>query len=313
MLAPAGKRARLSILIYHRVRAVRDVLFPDELDAAAFDRHLSILCAMFTVLPLPEAIRRLRAGTLPARPACITFDDGYADNAYVALPILRRRDLTATFFVSTGYLDGGRMWNDTVIESVRQAQGETLDLTRIGLRPYPIDTEEGRRRTIAALLDALKYLDPADRLDRCSVVQEVAGALPPDNLMLTRAQVLELRRAGMDIGAHTVSHPILTRISAELARREISDSRDALEALIGESVSLFAYPNGKPRVDYGEEHALLARELGFDGAVSTGWGVACAATDPFQLPRFTPWDKTNTRIAYRLLRNLANPIVGTPP
>ena len=92
-LAPEGKRSRLSILIYHRVRAVRDPLFPHELDAAGFDQHLCILSSLFNVLPLEQAIARLRRGTLPERPACITFDDGYADNAEIALPILQRHHL----------------------------------------------------------------------------------------------------------------------------------------------------------------------------------------------------------------------------
>jgi peptidoglycan/xylan/chitin deacetylase (PgdA/CDA1 family) len=311
-LAPAGKRARLSVLIYHRVRAVTDPLFPDELDGAGFDRHLSILSSLFNLLPLQEAVRRLRDDDLPARPACITFDDGYADNATVALPMLQRHGMTATFFISTGYLDGGRMWNDTVIESVRQAVGDTLDLTSIGLQPFPITTHRARREAIDTLLATFKYLDPAERSDRCAAVQELAKAAPPDDLMLTSMQVRELQNGGMDIGAHTVSHPILTRTSLDAARQEIGDSRDVLQALTGRAVSLFAYPNGKPQVDYNAQHVLMTRDLGFDAAVSTGWGVACNATDPFQLPRFTPWDRTAAGIKLRLLRNLTAPIAGSP-
>ena len=311
-LAPEGKRSRLSILIYHRVRAVRDPLFPHELDAAGFDQHLCILSSLFNVLPLEQAIARLRRGTLPERPACITFDDGYADNAEIALPILQRHHLSATFFISTGFLDGGRMWNDTVIESVRRAAKSTLDLTPIGLRPFAVDTDTARRQTIDAVLRAFKYLDPADREQRCSAVQEIAKAALPDDIMLCRSQVRALRDAGMDIGAHTVSHPILSRVPLSIARQEITEGRDSLEAITGKRISLFAYPNGKPHVDYGEEHVKMTRELGFDGAVSTGWGAATAGTDPFQLPRFTPWDRSSARIKLRLLRNLCTPVLDYP-
>ena len=312
LLAPAGNRSRLSIFIYHRVRARPDPLFPEELDAERFDRHLRLIAGLFNVIRLDDAARCLTKGTLPARPACITFDDGYADNAAVALPLLQRSRLSATFFISSGYLDGGRMWNDTIIESVRQAAGDTLDLTSIGLRRFPIETVEARRATIDALLAALKYRDPAERSAYCDAVRDTARATLPDDLMLSSVEVRALHDAGMDIGAHTVSHPILTRIPRDAARREIADGRDALQAITGSPVSLFAYPNGKPGVDYGAEQIGIVRELGFDAAVSTGWGVACTATDRYQLPRFTPWDRTPARIVLRVVRNLTAPVKGAP-
>ena len=88
---------------------------------------------MFNVIPLLDAVRHSAAGTLPPRAACITFDDGYADNAEVALPILQRHKLHATFFVATGFLNGGRMWNDTIIELVRRAPDGVLDFSAFGL------------------------------------------------------------------------------------------------------------------------------------------------------------------------------------
>ena len=117
--SPAGTKARLQVLIFHRVLPVPDPLFPDEVDARRFDELCGWLKGWFNMLSLDDAVARIKTGTLPTRAACITFDDGYADNYQVALPILRRHGLTATFFVATGFLDGGRMWNDTVIESVR--------------------------------------------------------------------------------------------------------------------------------------------------------------------------------------------------
>ena len=107
---------RLSILIYHRVLARPDPLFPYEVDAKRFGQHLNLLKRFFTVIPLHDAVHLLARGKLPARAACITFDDGYADNAQVALPILQKHGMCATFFIATGFLDGGQMWNDKVID-----------------------------------------------------------------------------------------------------------------------------------------------------------------------------------------------------
>ena len=312
VLAPPGSRSRLSIFIYHRVRPGRDPLFPNEPDAKSFERQLVVLARLFDFLPLGEAVRRLRTNSLPARPACITFDDGYADNAEVALPILRRHRIPATFFVSTGYLDGGRMWNDTIIESVRCATGDTLDLGSIGLGAFAIGTVDERRATIDTLLGRFKYLETQEREDRCAAVCGICEASPPEDLMLRSDQLRELRAAGMELGAHTVSHPILARTPDEIARREIADGRDALNAIADAPVALFAYPNGKPGVDYDARHVAIVRSLGFDAAVSTAWGVATAETDVFQLPRFTPWDKTRARFALRLIENLAKPVRGAP-
>ena len=80
----------LSILIYRRVVACPDPLFPDTVDARRFEQHVRLLRRWFQVLPLALAVRRLNDRSLPSRAACITFDGGYADNASVALPILQR-------------------------------------------------------------------------------------------------------------------------------------------------------------------------------------------------------------------------------
>ena len=127
----------------------------------------------------------------------------------------------------------------------------------------------------------------------------------PNDLMMRSDQVLALHRAGMQIGAHTVSHPILARLDDEPARGEIVASKQTLENLLGARIGLFAYPNGKPDEDYSSASVRLVREAGFDAAVSTAWGASGSASDIFQLPRFTPWDPTRLRFGARLLRNLA--------
>ncbi len=303
-LAPAGSRSRLSVLIFHRVLAAPDPLFPSEPDVARFDAQMRWVKDWFNVLPLAEAVRALRRGSLPARPLAITFDDGYADNATNALPILRRLGLPATFFIATGYLNGGRMFNDTVIEAVRAAKGATIDLAAIGLGAFRIDTVEAKRAALRELLPNLKYLPERERDTKAREVAACCGAELPDNLMLTDGQVVELDRAGMTIGAHTVTHPILARLPDEVARREIRESKDRLTELLGKPVTLFAYPNGKPGQDYTAAHVAMARELGFEGAVSTARGAAAPGCDLLQIPRFTPWDRQAWRFGLRLARNI---------
>lgn len=297
-------RRSLSILIYHRVLPHADPLFPDEVDAARFDQQMAWLKQGFRVMPLAEAAQRLRAGTLPPRAACVTFDDGYADNAEIALPILQRHGLPATFFVATGFLNGGRMWNDTVIELVRRAPGPRLELDALGYGSHPIGSDGERTAAIHALLGQLKYLEPGARLDAVEQLRTHLGLALPDDLMMTTAQLRRLHAAGMEIGGHTVHHPILASMDEHGARQEIARGKAALEDMTGAPVRLFAYPNGKPGRDYHAAHVALARELGFEAAVCTSWGAAGPDADLYQLPRFTPWDRKPLGFTLRLLHNL---------
>ena len=312
LLSPSGPDARLTTLIFHRVLPRADPLFPDEIDAQRFDAICSWVAQWFNVLPLDEAVQRLRDGELPARALAITFDDGYADNHDVALPILQRHGLSATFFIATGYLDGGRMWNDTVIESVRQCRSPTLDLEGIGISDLALlDVSDAaqRRAAIDAILMAIKYLPAEERLRLAERIAGcTGGARLPHDLMMCSDHVRALHRSGMQIGAHTVSHPILARLSDAPARAEIGDSKRWLDGLLDESVDLFAYPNGRPGQDFTDRDAALAREAGFTAAVSTVKGVAHAATDPYRIPRFTPWDRSKLRFGIRLATNLRSPV-----
>lgn len=306
VVSPGGPKG-LSILIYHRVLPERDALFTDEVDRNDFDLQMGYLKSMFNVLPLSEAVERARSNSLPPRAACITFDDGYADNAEVALPVLQKHQLPCSFFIATAFLNGGRMWNDTLIELVRRNPGDTLDAEVIGLGTHSTASLQARRATISALIASLKYLPLAERLEHVDRLAEAAGVALPDNLMMTTSQVVQLHRAGMEIGGHTVNHPILAKIPAQVARQEIADGKHALEEMIGEKIRIFAYPNGKPGEDYLREHVEIVKSLGFQGAVSTSWGASKGGFDEFQLPRFTPWDRQRLKFAARMARNLTVP------
>ena len=311
LVSPPGRTARLSILIFHRVLPQPDPLQPHEPDARRFSELLGWLKAWFTILPLAEAIPRLIDGSLPARAAVITFDDGYADNHDVALPLLKAHGLLATFFIATGHLDGGAMWNDRIIECVRALNADTLRLDDIPGLPATVPAQlparalAERRAAIDLLLQQLKYLEPESRLDAVATIAARNRAQSQGNLMMSSAQVKAMAHAGMGIGAHTVTHPILARLDEHSARSEIATSKSFLENLLGEPVPYFAYPNGKPDIDYTVRDAAIVRDAGFTAALSTAWGATRAGDDLFQLPRFTAWDAQRTAFGVRMLHNLA--------
>lgn len=299
-------QSRLSVFVFHRVHREVDLLFPAEPDVTRFGEICTWLRQWMNVLPLDDAIARMYADTLPARAAAITFDDGYADNLSEAAPILERHGLPCTFFVASGFMDGSCMWNDMLIEAMRRTpldgvnvrlgdRGETLLATR---------TIEERRQAIEVLLQTAKYLSAAERRRFVLDVLSGTGTPPVEGLMLRADGVRALSSRGFSIGAHTVSHPILKGMRDVDAMSEIREGRKRLEEVLGKRVGLFAYPNGKPGVDFDERTTALVKDAGFDAAVTTQWGVSTRRTDRFRLARFTPWDRSRIAFGARIVSNL---------
>lgn len=303
-LSPRGDGARLQIFIFHRVLAQPDALQPDEPDAQRFGELCTWMARWFNVLPLADAVDRLRGGSLPPAAAAITFDDGYADNFEIAQPILAAHGLPATCFVSSAYLDGGRMWNDAVIESARRLPEGEFDGSDLELPRYAVSDAPSRRALLRDVLRRWKHLDPQRRAGLADELARRSGLGADAGLMLTRAQLLAMRDAGMDIGAHTMTHPILAKVSEAEARSEIGGGREVLTQWLGSAPRLFAYPNGVPVQDYGLRDVGIVQSCGFDAALSTAHGANTRATPPFQLRRFTPWDRRQAKFVARCALNL---------
>lgn len=305
LLSPSGNKGQLSIFIFHRVLPDADPLLPFEPSAEQFTWMARYFARTYNVLPLAEAARRLQAGTLPAAAATITFDDGYADNLQIAWPILQRYSLPATFFIATAFLDGGRMWNDDIIETARVLPPGEFDLGAFGLGTHNLSDTLSRIRCYESVLGKLKYFEHTQRTSIARQIALHAGLPATSDLMMTRMELRTLQASGAEIGAHTHTHPILERLPDTLARAEIERGKCELESILGSPVRVFAYPNGAPKRDWSARHAAMVKQMGFEAAVTTEQRFAHAASaDMFQLPRFTPWDRTPLRFAARNLIEL---------
>ncbi len=295
-----GKKKKLFILIYHRVLDAPDYLRPGEVDINSFDWQMDLLSKHFNVLSLEEGVNRLNTHTLPDRAVCITFDDGYQDNYKNALPILKKHTLKSIFFIASNFLNDGRMWNDSVIESIRKLNCASLNLTKFGLGTFDLTTDQDKVSSVKQIITKIKYLPLNEREKIANHIAKLAADLPND-LMMTEDQVKELRAQGMDIGGHTKSHPILATLEPEQVIDEIADNKTFLESLLGEKIIFFAYPNGKPEIDYLKNQTEYVKQAGYQAAVSTEWGVADQKWDLFQLPRFTPWDTSPVKFMMRMV------------
>lgn len=292
----------LSILIYHRVLPKYDYMRPDEPTVDQFDWQMELISRYMTPLSLHDALIMLEGNRLPDNAVCVTFDDGYADNAIYALPILKKWGIPATVFVSTGFLDGGIMWNDSVLEAIRLCENE-IDLTFLGLGICKLPTKLSRKDIAHEILKKIKHKDQDSRNKAVSKLVEQVNIPLPRDLMMSSQQVLEMHEAGIDIGGHTVNHPILTKLKNEDAEAEIINGKNYLEVLLGKPIEFFAYPNGQPVQDFNSKHKVMAKKCGFKAALSTAWGVSTRETDKYELARFTPWDKTPEKFLLRLLLN----------
>ncbi|MEM9386306.1 MAG: polysaccharide deacetylase family protein [Pseudomonadota bacterium] len=298
-------RNRLLVLTFHRVLPEADAFRRGDITAQTFDRICACLTRFFRVMTLGDAAHRMRErGTLPDRALTLTFDDGFADNAELAAPILERHGLRATFFVSTGFLDGEIMFNDAIIEALRTARRDKLDLSQLdsdlsGVRQ--LDSLQARVAASNELAGALKYRQPAERLALTRRLASLVDADDAPSLMMVPDQVAKMAERGLEIGGHTVNHPILSELSSEAALEEIRAGRERLQAITQQRIDSFAYPNGRPGQDYDESTVDAVEAAGFTQAVTTAWGIARCDDDPLQLPRVTCWDRRAVTFVPRML------------
>lgn len=275
---------------------------PSEPTADWFANLMRFLKARFDFIALDEAVRRARDGKLDGRSLSVTFDDGYADNYTIALPILKRLEIPATFFVASGYLNGGRMWNDSITESFRRLEPGIHDIDIPGTPQIEITDGASRYSAARNTIAAWKHLPPAERQAKVDQLTNRLSGMPAD-LMMTSEQLRDMAQTrGVAIGGHTRMHPILSCMERQQAKEEIEGGKADLETIVDKRVNLFAYPNGKWEQDYQAEHAEIVQTAGFDAAVATDWGALSSQDDLFRIPRFTPWHTNRSRFVLDLAR-----------
>ena len=207
---------KLVVLIYHRVLKNQDFLMQGDVDCETFDWQKNLISKYCQPLSLGDAVEGLKNNTLPSGAICVTFDDGYRDNYTNALPILKKYNVPATVFVATSFLDGGCMWNDLVIEAVRAGVEKTKEYKTFNLIADPNMVGFSKHKFLNNILHELKYKPHEERQLISEDLLKIVNIKFPD-LMMSSTQVLNMHNAGIDIGAHTTTHPILKMVSLKKA------------------------------------------------------------------------------------------------
>ncbi|MDR3299078.1 MAG: polysaccharide deacetylase family protein [Candidatus Accumulibacter sp.] len=297
-------RNKLSVFVFHKIPKTRDPLLPNELDFAQFTRLLNFIQKNFLVLPLGDALKQLSRGALERGCACLTFDDGYSEWASGALSLLEKRSLPATFFITVGQFLGRPMWHERLARIVRYSAGDMLNTSAFRLPSLPIASLHEKQKALLALEYHFKYLPPVLRDVYLESLENQCGVSARDVPTMTEEQLRTVSSLGFEIGSHTIDHPILGLCDSMAARNEIGGAREILEGMLRVPVKAFAYPNGRPPIDFNHQHVEMVRQAGYDYAVTTQWGTATADTSVYQIPRFTPWGPDTVRAHLQVIRNL---------
>jgi peptidoglycan/xylan/chitin deacetylase (PgdA/CDA1 family) len=281
-------RDRLTVLTYHHV--LPDSLRTDAREdnviyVSEFEQHVAYLASRHRTVGGAELRAFLDGEPLPRQAVLITFDDGYANNHRHALPVLRRFGATAVFFIASRFVGDrrNRLWYDRLDSAL------TANPAGVSSWAATAPLLPDGARTLAGLRLLAKRLPPSDRDALVADVEHAAGHYQAAGMPAERSEpmtwdeVRDLARHGMEIGAHTATHQILSAARQAL-RAELAESRATIESQLDRECWTFSYPNGE-REDFGPAEAAALRSAGFRCAFTQIPGLVGRGADPFALSR----------------------------
>lgn len=314
------------ILAYHRV--AETPTDPQLLCVSPrhFAEQLQVLRRQYRPMPLFDLAAAVREGSVPERAVVVTFDDGYADNLHNAAPLLAAHGVPATVFVVPGESEGEFWWDEldrlllqpgTLPQTLQlKVNDEAREWDLGGAAEYsPAGFERHRawsvlqadaptpRQTIYRTLhQALRSLSTPSRqtvLDSLRGWSGAGKASRPTHRRLGSAELVRLAEAGIEVGAHTLTHPVLSALSTQEQQLEVSHGKQRLGDILGRPVRSFAYPYGT-RMDYTAETVEIVRQAGFTCACANYAGAVRLGADVFQLPRILVRDWDGDEFARRI-------------
>jgi|GEM_PF-972276 peptidoglycan/xylan/chitin deacetylase (PgdA/CDA1 family) len=293
------------ILKYHRTHASNDAMSSAngffEFERGVSARHLEAQARLITRFRRPigmdELSEALRLGkSLPERAVALTFDDGYIDNYEVAFPILRRHKIPATFYVCPGLIDSNLgFWWDEIYSCFRETKQVAIDISKLAAYGaisqnlkedlLPMRTVAERESVAQRIIVMAKRL-PVQRIheliaDLVDVLDVSKARSSPVSGLMGWPHINEMANNGMDIGSHTLTHPMMSQMSEQVLRQEVQDSRRRLQDELGRSVNGFVYPSG----DYHAMARDVVRQAGHWYACTSESGFVTPSSDPYLLRR----------------------------
>lgn len=313
------------ILCYHRIKNLTSDPQLLAVTPNHFFQHLEVIQEIGQLLSLPELVDETNQGKTIKHGIVITFDDGYADFFYEAIPILEKFSIPATVFISTNYIDANQyFWWDELqsifLNNQELPSSFAIDLTG-KTKVWSINNNEqdfakdilstqwdvtqnseefSRQSVYKELCHLFNNLSKSDRSNILEQIRAQTGIQPfsdPEYRVLSSREILNLSKNPLvNIGAHTASHRILSGQTIEEQLLEIQRSKRTIEAISGRQVVNFSYPFGN-RASYTHETIEQVKKSGFQASCSNYESLVRKSTDVFQLPRYLvrDWDRETFR------------------
>jgi peptidoglycan/xylan/chitin deacetylase (PgdA/CDA1 family) len=267
------KKNNLLVLCYHAVipgdEKARMYQYTNTVSVAEFDRQLNMIQRYYQVITPEDLIFHITGKKeLPQRAALITFDDGYRNNYLYAVPVLKKYELSAIFFIPTGFVGNEKILWPQKIELIAKDWSDDFFPLPGSLQSVKLPESIGGRQAISEHIvqkcKQISYEDLEAYLLEISVnFDKQSREVNPDIYdFMNWDEVRKLKLMGFSIGSHSVNHPILSRVNREQLRREIRVSKTKIEKELGSECILIAYPNGRSS-DLTKETFREAKKAGY--------------------------------------------------
>jgi peptidoglycan/xylan/chitin deacetylase (PgdA/CDA1 family) len=282
----------LYVFNYHRIGNPADSPFDPNVfscDQEHFAKQVAAIQSRFKVINSQELIYLLAQGKAPTEPlAMITFDDGYRDNYELAFPVLKAAKTSGVFFLPTSYIGSKFIpWWDEAAWLIKNSKNEVLQVPTWS--EVVVIDRQNLWRTVRSTLNNIKRDANTPLAEKLAQIRAACGCeMPPDagaKLFMSWDEAREMSQGGMDIGSHAHSHEILSHLSVEQQRGELTRSKAILETQLNKTIDILAYPVGG-RKSYTADTCKLAEECGYKVAFTFVYGFnPQPSNSPYQLLR----------------------------
>lgn len=281
------------ILTYHKVVDHPVIFFP-ETSTKSFEQQMKHISENYKVIPLCALVDRITHKKDITNYMAVTIDDGYRDNYTNAFPILKKFDLPATIFLISNCIETGQApwfmnFREAFYKTSKNRATIRVNHEKLELNLDTLDSRFMASNIVMASMRACP--DEIMRENLPEIYESLGHTLPGafTNIMLTWDQIREMNNHGISFGAHTHTHPILSRLSVSDAEQEIQVSKEIIQGRLNSEVIGFAYPvGGKDHIR--PELPQILKKNGFSYAVTTSTGKITYKSNPFQLSRPFPWE-----------------------